>query len=226
MTDANNWKGIILAGGAGSRLYPITHASCKQLLPIYDKPMIYYPVSTLMLGGIRDILIISTPQDLPRFKDLLGDGSRLGINLSYAEQANPSGIPEAFLIGEKFIAGDNVCLILGDNLFHGDISFLRSALKRDAGGTVFGYPVHDPERYGVVEFDSDGKVISMELPAAVELKITDTTPAIKGATATNQLKEATCETGLKTRVPPFITTDEIVRVSTETGDYLGRASGG
>jgi glucose-1-phosphate thymidylyltransferase len=155
-------KGIILAGGKGTRLYPMTLVTSKQLLPIYDKPMIYYPISTLMLGGIRDILIISTPQDLPRFEDLLGDGSRLGINLSYAEQANPSGIPEAFLIGEEFIAGDNVCLILGDNLFHGDISFLRSALKRDAGGTVFGYPVHDPERYGVVEFDNHGNVISME----------------------------------------------------------------
>jgi len=156
------WKGIVLAGGAGSRLHPITLVSSKQTLPVYDKPMIYYPVSTLMLGGIRDILVISTPRDLPQFRQLLGDGSRLGLNFSFAEQAEPRGIAEAFVIGADFIGDSNVCLILGDNLFYGDIKFMRNALKRKEGATVFGYPVHDPERYGVVEFDKDGKVLSIE----------------------------------------------------------------
>jgi len=156
------WKGIILAGGAGSRLYPITLVSSKQMLPVYDKPMIYYPLSTLMLGGIRDILIISTPNDLPRFKELLGDGSRIGANFSYAVQAEPRGIAEAFLIGRKFIGKSNVSLILGDNLFYGKMDFLKKALQRRSGATVFGYPVHDPERYGVVNFDLSGKVIDIE----------------------------------------------------------------
>ncbi len=156
------WKGIVLAGGAGTRLHPITRIASKQLLPVYDKPMIYYPISILMLGGIRDILVISTPEDLPRFRDLLGDGSDIGVNFSYCEQAAPRGIAEAFVLGDTFIGEDNVCLILGDNLFYGDSRFLRNALSRSSGATVFGYPVHDPERYGVVEFDDDGKVISIE----------------------------------------------------------------
>ncbi len=156
------WKGIVLAGGAGTRLHPVTLASSKQLLPVYNKPMIYYPLSLLMLGGIRDILIISTPEDLPRFRDLLGDGSQFGINLSYAEQPRPEGISQAFIIGKNFIGDDHVTLILGDNLFYGHIDFLRTALSRQKGATVFGYPVSDPERYGVVEFDKEGKVISIE----------------------------------------------------------------
>ena len=156
------WKGIVLAGGAGTRLHPITLVSSKQLLPVYDKPMIYYPISILMLAGIREILIISTPTDLPRFRELLGDGSRLGVRFAYAEQAQPKGIAQAFLIGAEFIGSDNVCLILGDNLFHGNLHFVRKALQRRSGGTVFGYPVHDPERYGVVEFNARGKVISIE----------------------------------------------------------------
>lgn len=156
------WKGIVLAGGTGSRLHPITLVSSKQILPVYDKPMVYYPISTLMLGGIRDILIISTPHDLPRFRDLLGDGSRLGVHFEYAEQAEPRGIAEAFLIGESFIDGNPACLILGDNLFYGKMAFLRNALQRTEGATIFGYPVHDPERYGVVEFDRSGKVIGIE----------------------------------------------------------------
>jgi len=156
------WKGIILAGGAGTRLHPLTQVASKQLLPVYDKPMIYYPLSILMLGGIRDILVISTPRDLPRFMDLLGDGAQLGLRFSYSEQQEPKGIAQAFLIGAEFIGRSPVCLILGDNLFYGKMDFLRRALDRKKGGTVFGYPVHDPERYGVVEFDARGRAISIE----------------------------------------------------------------
>jgi len=156
------WKGIVLAGGAGSRLHPLTLAASKQILPVYDKPMIYYPISTLMLAGIRELLVISTPDDLPRFRDLLGDGKRFGVSFSYAEQAAPRGIAEAFIIGADFVDGSPACLVLGDNLFYGEMSFLRDALARRTGATVFGYPVHDPERYGVVEFDRSGKVLSIE----------------------------------------------------------------
>jgi len=158
----SGWKGIVLAGGAGSRLHPLTLVSSKQILPVYDKPMIYYPLSTLMLGGIRDILIISTPKDLPRFEELLGDGSAIGANFSYAVQTAPRGIAEAFLVGRKFIGKSNVCLILGDNLFYGKMDFLRKALVRRTGATIFGYAVHDPQRYGVVDFDATGKVLSIE----------------------------------------------------------------
>ena len=157
-------KGIILAGGSGTRLYPATKVVCKQLLPIYDKPMIYYPLSTLMLAGIREILVISTPQDLPRFRDLLGDGSQLGIKLSYKVQDVPNGLAQAFVLGKDFIGSDTVCLVLGDNIFYGNelISMLAKAARLKEGATVFGYYVRDPERYGVVDFDKDGKVLSLE----------------------------------------------------------------
>jgi glucose-1-phosphate thymidylyltransferase len=155
-------KGIILAGGRGTRLYPMTSVVNKQLISIYDKPMIYYPLATLMLSGIRDVLIISTPDDTPNFQKILGDGSNWGINISYATQTEPKGIAEAFTIGKEFIGNDQVCLILGDNLFHGKLDFLRDAIKYNDGGTIFGYKVNDPERYGIVEFDTSGKVISIE----------------------------------------------------------------
>lgn len=155
-------KGIILAGGRGTRLYPMTSVVNKQLISIYDKPMIYYPLATLMLSGIRDVLIISTPDDIPNFERVLGDGSNWGISISYATQSKPNGIAEAFIIGKEFIGNDQVCLILGDNLFHGKLDFLRDAIKYNDGGTIFGYKVNDPERYGIVEFDTSGKVISIE----------------------------------------------------------------
>ena len=157
-----NRKGIILAGGAGTRLDPLTRIVCKQLLPIYDKPMIYYPLSTLMLGGLREILIISTPKDLPMFQDLLGDGTRLGLRLEYKEQPAPEGIAQAFLLAEDFLAGDGASLILGDNIFYGKLDFFRSALDLKEGACVFGYHVRDPERFGVVEFDASKKVLSIE----------------------------------------------------------------
>ena len=157
-------KGIILAGGSGTRLYPITRAVSKQLVPVYDKPMIYYPLSVLMLGGITEIMIVSTPEDLPRFKELFSDGSFLGLNISYAEQARPEGIAQAFLIAREFIQNDNVTLILGDNIFYGGNlqPKLKNAMASVDGGLIFGYPVKDPQRYGVVEFDDSGRVMGIE----------------------------------------------------------------
>ena len=155
-------KAILLAGGAGTRLYPITKIVCKQLLPVYDKPMICYPLATLMLGGIREVLIISTPKDVPMLREFLGDGRQLGIRLDYAVQPKPEGIAQAFLIGDKFIDGSGVALILGDNIFYGKLDFFREALAVERGAYIFGYQVRDPQRYGVVEFDADGRAISLE----------------------------------------------------------------
>ena len=155
-------KGIILAGGAGSRLYPLTLVASKQLQPVYDKPMVYYPLTTLLEGGIRELCLISTPQDLPRFQQLLGDGTRFGLNIEYREQARPEGIAQAFLIAESFIGRDAVTLILGENIFYGGDTFHRAFGEFKSGATIFGYHVHDPERYGVVEFDAHGKAVSIE----------------------------------------------------------------
>lgn len=157
-------KGIILAGGSGTRLYPLTLGTSKQLLPVYDKPLIYYPLSILMLAGIRDILIISTPQDLPRFKDVLGDGSELGLKFSYIVQPSPDGLAQAFILGADFIGTDSVCLVLGDNIIYGEglSKVLKSCARLGKGGIVFGYPVKDPQRYGVVEFNASGEVVSIE----------------------------------------------------------------
>ena len=157
-----NKKAIVLAGGAGTRLYPLTKIVCKQLLPVYDKPMICYPLATLMLGGLREILIISTPKDVPMLRDFLGDGSQLGLRLEYAEQPEPKGIAQAFLIGADFVGDHGAALMLGDNIFYGKLDFFRSALAIERGACIFGYQVRDPERYGVVEFGPDGRVISLE----------------------------------------------------------------
>src|SRR5271154_5022388 len=163
-TGQPNYKGIILAGGSGSRLYPVTQVLPKSLLPVYDKPMVYYPLSTLMLAGIREILLIFTPEDLPRFRHLLGDGSRYGVHFEYAEQPKPEGIAQAFLVGRKFIGSSCCALVLGDNIYYGHdlVKTLKHACGQRAGARVFAYPVQDPERYGVVEFDAKGKVLSLQ----------------------------------------------------------------
>lgn len=162
MSNKKKTKGIILAGGSGSRLYPITKVYSKQLALIYDKPLIYYPLSILMLGGIKDVLIISNEETIPLYKQLFNSGNSIGMDIQYAVQPAPNGIAEAFIIGEKFIGDDNVCLVLGDNIFYGDLSFFYEALEKNSGATIFGYQVNDPERYGIVEFDKNGKAISIE----------------------------------------------------------------
>lgn len=162
MSNKKKTKGIILAGGSGSRLYPITKVYSKQLALIYDKPLIYYPLSILMLGGIKDVLIISNEETIPLYKQLFNSGNSIGMDIQYAVQPAPNGIAEAFIIGEKFISDDNVCLVLGDNIFYGDLSFFYEALEKNSGATIFGYQVNDPERYGIVEFDKNGKAISIE----------------------------------------------------------------